>query len=90
MRSLKVTLTVVAIGAGALASTNSAQARHYRPGYSEYVTSAASCTLIARSFQYIYPIADWEPFFRRHVYRYGPVPTCLPLIETTSVISVRY
>jgi hypothetical protein len=111
MQNLKAILMMSAVFATSAAATmNSAEARHYRHVAvdSDYVVSAASCSVLppptlsfypgafnfpngyAYPVPYIYPAANWEPFFRRHAYRYGPVLTCLPSIETAHVISVRY
>jgi hypothetical protein len=77
---------------GAVATMNCAEARHYRHVglYDHYPVSDASCTPPAPSATYIYPAPNWEPFFHRHVYRYGPILLCAPSIKTTTVISVRY
>jgi hypothetical protein len=49
------------------------------------------CTVVAADPPYIYPAANWEPFFRRHLYRYALVPTCVPIIVPAQpVVSVRY
>jgi hypothetical protein len=77
---------------GAVTTTNCAEARHYRHVgiYDRYVVSDASCTPPPPSASYIYPSPNWEPFFRRHVYRYGPILMCAPSVAMTTVISVRY
>jgi hypothetical protein len=73
-----------------------AQARHYRTAAVDVATEAAGLCSLASSYPpYIYPAPNWEPFFRRHVYRYGPVPTCLPIEGSVASvsqppISVRY
>jgi hypothetical protein len=93
MQNLKLILTVsVVLGTTAVAAMNSAEARRYRHVgvYNDYVVSDASCSIVPPPALYIYPSANWEPFFRRHVYRYGPILTCAPSIETTNVVSVRY
>jgi hypothetical protein len=81
-------ILAVAVVAGALTSVNSAaEARHYREveAYAAY-----ACGPVPPSPTFIYPEANWEPFFRRHVYRYGPVLACVASATTTNVISVRY
>ena len=90
MRTLKLCLsTLLVLGTSAAATLNSAEARHYRHP-AESVPVEAICSLPPPAL-YIYPAPNWEPFFRRHVYRYGPVYTLCPgAVETTNVISVRY
>jgi hypothetical protein len=78
----------VALVVGAIATSNSAQARHYR--YAELEPAYACGPIPSPSTFYIYPAANWEPFFRRHVYRYGPILACAPSTGTTGAISVRY
>jgi hypothetical protein len=94
MQNLKLILTAsVVLGTTAVATMNSAEARRHRPVvvYNDYLGSGATCSIVPPSLPpYIFPAANWEPFFRRHVYRYGPILTCAPSIETTSVVSVRY
>jgi hypothetical protein len=92
MQNSKLFLAVSVMLATTAAATNSAEARRYRHigAYTDYMVSDASCGIVAPPTLYIYPAADWEPFFRRHVYRYGPILACTPSIETANVISVRY
>ena len=93
MRNLKLVLMAsVVLGTTAIATMNSAEARHYRRAgmYNDYAVSNPSCGILLPTAQFIYPAADWEPFFRHRLYRYGPILTCMPSIETVSVISVRY
>jgi hypothetical protein len=83
MQDLKYLLAAVAVvGAGALAMTSSAEAGDYVSGY--------SCSPPPPASIYIYPSANWEPFFRHHYYRYGPIWLCSPSIATTPVVSVKY
>jgi hypothetical protein len=89
MLGLKPLLAAVIL-MGVVATANVAEARHYRHLSSDYVASEASCASPPPPAMYIYPSANWEPFFRRHVYRYGPLVVCEPSIATTNVISVRY
>jgi hypothetical protein len=90
---LKLILTIlVALGTTA-AAMNSAEARRYRQvdAYASYAVSDTGCSYLPPSFLYIYPTANWEPFFRRHVYRYGPLYTgCTASAQTTNLVSVRY
>jgi hypothetical protein len=92
MRNLKLMTVSVVLGITAVATMNSAEARQYRHVgvYNDYMVSDASCGIFPPLTLYIYPAANWEPFFRRHVYRYGPLLTCAPSVETTNVVSVRY
>jgi hypothetical protein len=91
MQNLKLILTVSVV-LGTLAAMDCAEARRYRhvAVYNDYAVSDASCGVVPPPAQYIYPSANWEPFFRRHVYRYGPILTCAPSVETTNLVSVRY
>jgi hypothetical protein len=102
MQYLKLILTAsVVLATTAVATMNSAEARRYRhvAEYDDYLVSEASCSIGPPPLTFLYPwppirlhfpVANWEPFFRRHVYRYGPILTCAPSIETTSAVSVRY
>ncbi len=103
MRNLKAILMMsVVLGTSAVTTMNSAQARHYRHASSDYVASDTGCVTppahlifypwpnFYPTVSYIYPAANWEPFFRRHVYRYGPIVCAQPIEMTTHVISVRY
>ena len=91
MKSIKPILTAsVILGATAIAATGSAEARHLRHAGGAYAVSAAACTEPGPRPTYVYPAPNWEPFFRRHVYRYGPIVICDPLVQATNVISVRY
>lgn len=85
MRTLRLFLTAgMVLGVTATVTMNSAQAGRY------YVPSTALCP-IAPSTLYIYPAANWEPFFRRHYYRYGPIYTiCAGVTPVGNVISVKY
>jgi hypothetical protein len=90
MRTLKLFLTAsMVLGTTAAATMNSAEAGRYR--HVAYVPSEAVCPIAPPPFLYIYPAAYWEPFFRRHVYRYGPIYSlCAGVIPTTNLVSVRY
>jgi len=102
MQNLNSILTIsVMLAAAAAASIGSAEARPYRYVAGDYAVSDGGCitplapnTYLWANWFYssayrIYPAADWEPFFRRHVYRYGPI-VCASSIATANVISVRY
>jgi hypothetical protein len=79
MQALKPLLSLAAvILGGVVATTSVAEARHYRDVAvsSDYVMSGASCAPPQPHATYIDPGANWEPFFRRHIYRYGPILVC--------------
>jgi hypothetical protein len=80
------------IVASLVVTVNCAEARHYRhvAVSSDYVLSAASCVPPPPPPSYIFPASNWEPFFRRHFYRYGPIVVCDPSAVTTNLISARY
>jgi hypothetical protein len=81
-------ILAVAVVAGTMAIANSAvEARHYRHAD---LHAAYACGPVPPSPTFIYPEANWEPFFHRHLYRYGPVLACIASAASTNVISVRY
>jgi hypothetical protein len=91
MQRFRVILSAAAVCAIAMSVVDSAQARTLRYAYSEHPVSNALCgSPYPPAGLYIYPTANWEPFFRRHVYRFGPLVSCAPVLETTRVLSVRY
>jgi hypothetical protein len=93
MQNIKLVLAVsVVLGTTAVATMSSAEARRYRhvSVSTDYLVGDASCSIFPPPALYIYPAANWEPFFRRHVYRYGPILMCAPPTETTNLVSVRY
>ena len=91
MKHIKLILTVsLILGTTAIAATSAAEARHQRHAVSAYVVNPAACSEPGPRPLNIYPAPNWEPFFRRHVYRYGPILICEPVLQTTDVISVRY
>lgn len=75
------------LGTAAMAATSPAEARHLRHAS---VYAAGACGEPGPRPLAIYPAPNWEPFFRRHVYRYGPILICEPVLQATNVISVRY
>lgn len=92
MLKFKIIKVASVIVFGGLVMTSSAQARHYRhvATYNDYATADLSC-VAPQSSEIIYPAPNWEPFFRHHFYRYGPIAICVPTnTVTTRVISVRY
>jgi hypothetical protein len=86
MQTSQMVLTaLLALGAAAAVTTNAAEARRYN----NYIVSAADCNVVPPPpTLYIYPAANWEPFFRRHFYRYGPILACA--LDRTNLVSVRY
>src|ERR1700753_3482552 len=79
MQTARVVFSALAIAEAGVMSMTAAEARHYRhiSAYSDYVSDPSSCGPIpAPSSLYIYPEADWGPFFRHHAYRYGPIVSC--------------
>jgi hypothetical protein len=90
MQSLKLVLAAACVaGAGIVATTNLA-------GAQDYVLTAPDCVPpppppLPRWYYSYYPnfIPNWEPFFRRHVYRYGPMVVC-SAIATPPNISSKY
>lgn len=75
---------VVLVTMMALNSTAEARHRHYADLQAGYVCGP----LLPPASLYIYPSANWEPFFRRHLYRFGPIVACER--STVPVLSVRY
>jgi hypothetical protein len=93
MQIARVMFAGMAVAVGGLMTMSAAEARHYRHAhaYSDYVLSADACGPIPPpSSLSIYPEANWEPFFRHHSYRYGPVVACTLAAASTNVVSVRY
>ena len=91
MKRIKPILTAsLILAAAAIAATGSAEARHLRHAGGAYVVSADTCSEPTARLTHIYPAPNWELFFRRHVYRYGPILMCDPALQVTNVISVRY
>jgi hypothetical protein len=86
MQTSHMVLTVLlTLGTAAAVTTNAAEARRYN----NYVVSAADCGIVRPPpTLYIFPAANWEPFFRRHFYRYGPILACA--FDRTNLVSVRY
>ena len=90
MKRIKLILTAsIILGTTALAASGPAEARHLRHS-GAYAVSAGACSEPGPRPLAIYPAPNWEPFFRRHVYRYGPILICEPVLQATHVISVRY
>lgn len=90
MKRTKPILTAALIlGTAAIVATGPAEARHLRHA-GVYAVTAGACSEPGPRPLAIYPAPNWEPFFRRHVYRYGPILICEPVLQATNVISVRY
>jgi len=88
MKCIKPILTAsLILGAAAITTAGSAEARHLRH---VHAVTAGACSEPGPRPLLIYPAPNWEPFFRRHVYRYGPILVCEPVLQATPVISVRY
>ncbi|KRR14063.1 hypothetical protein [Bradyrhizobium valentinum] len=91
MKSIKPILTAsLVLGMTAIAAAGPAEARHLRHAGTAYALSAGACSDPGPRPTYIYPTPNWEPFFRRRVYRYGPILICEPVLQATRVLSVRY
>jgi hypothetical protein len=83
MQNLKLILTAsVVLGTTAAATMNSAEARRYRHVVvnNDYLVSEASCSIVPPSLSsYIFPAANWEPFFR-----------CLPIRPDFDVCAIDH
>jgi hypothetical protein len=92
MQSVKLVLAAAGVAcAGIVATTNLA-------GAQDYILTASECVapppppLLLRWYITYYPnyfVPNWDPFFRRHVYRYGPIVVC-SAIATPPIISSKY
>lgn len=91
MKRIKPILTAsLILGTTAFAASGSAEARHLRHAGGAYAVNVSACSEPGPRPIAIYPAPNWEPFFRRHVYRYGPILICDPVLQASNVISVRY
>ena len=92
MKNIRLILTAsLFVATTAAATVNAAEARlRHVVAYNDYVVSAGVCGVPMPRATYIYPVPNWEPFFRRRVYRNGPILICEPSLRTTDVLSVRY
>jgi hypothetical protein len=87
---LKLLLTAAAVvGASVVATTNLAAARDYVLNPADCIPQASPPLRWYSSSYVNYFVPDWEPFFRRHVYVYGPVLACAA-ISTSPAISAKY
>jgi hypothetical protein len=83
-------ITAAVVCAGIVTTTNLATAQDYVPIVQDCVPAIANLPswrwweTYHRDF-----VRDWGPFFRRHVYRYGPILVC-SASATPSVISSKY
>jgi hypothetical protein len=91
MKDFKLISAAAIVCAGMVTTTDLAAAQ-------DYVWTAQDCVPAPASsppwrwYDTYYPnyfVADWGPFFRRHVYRYGPIVAC-SAAATRSVISSKY
>jgi hypothetical protein len=82
MCQMKHLLAAAAVLGAFAATINSATAQDY---------VSWSCSPPPPTAMYIYPTANWDPFFRHHWYRYGPIVVCSPsAVAATPVVSVKY
>jgi hypothetical protein len=87
MKGSKRVLVATAVAAVTILASAMAEARHIR--YVGYEPTYACGPIPPPATLYIYPAANWEPFFRRHFYRFGPIMACEP-VAPSGPISVRY
>jgi hypothetical protein len=95
MRNLKFPFVATVLGLGLVTTINLAAARNL-------VLTTADCAAPsnppAQWYTSSYPnyfVPNWEPFFRRHVYVYGPILNCAAVsteaaIVAPPVISTKY
>ncbi len=87
---LKLLLAAAAVvGAGSVATTSLAAARDYVLNPADCIPPASPPPQWYSSSYPNYFVANWEPFFRRHVYVYGPILACAA-IATPPAISSKY
>jgi hypothetical protein len=90
MQNLKRVLAAVGVvGVGIVATTNLAGAQDYILTAPVCVAPPAPWPRWYYRYDVNYLVPNWEPFFSRHVYKYGPIVVC-PAIATRPVISSRY
>lgn len=89
MQRLKCLLAAAAVvGAGLIATTNFAEAQ-------DYVVTGPDCVRAPPPWRwyknYLHTdfVPNWGPFFRHHVYRYGPVLVCSAMARRP-VIDSKY
>jgi hypothetical protein len=90
MRLKLLATTVALVGASIVAATNLAVAR-------DFVLNPADCVPPSNPppqwYSSSYPnyfVPNWEPFFRRHVYAYGPILACAAISTPQVIISSKY
>ena len=81
---MRMGLIAAAVGLVAALASGPSQARtyahrHHHCGYALHYDYSHSNSLSPMS--YIYPAANWGPFFQCHVYR-GPVVVALPVADS--------
>ena len=87
MQKFQRILAAVVVVAVTAVLGSAAEARHRH--FSELTPGYACGPAVPPATLYIYPAANWRPFFRRHMYRFGPIVSCDPS-TATNVISVRF
>jgi hypothetical protein len=88
MQRLKqVMAAAVVVGASIVATTNFAAAQYYVSR--ECVPPQPQPWRWYHNYLWAGFVPDWGPFFRHHVYRYGPVLVC-SAVATPRVISSKY
>jgi hypothetical protein len=90
MQRLKQVLAAaVIVGAGIIATTNLAAAQDYVLTAPECVPPPPPPWRWYKNYLRIGFAPDWGPFFRHHVYRYGPVLVCSAM-ASPRLISSKY
>jgi hypothetical protein len=88
---LKFLVTAVAVvGIGILAATNLAVARDLVLNRGDCVPPSNPPPQWYTSNYPSYFEPNWEPFFRRHVYAYGPILACVVISAPQVIISSKY
>lgn len=63
-------------------------ARWYRTAANaDLIGDTGGCRRIQPYPPYIYPAPNWQPFFSRHYYRYGPLLTCALSLSPAALVS---
>jgi hypothetical protein len=90
MRDLKLMLAVAAIvSAGTVGTTSLAKAQDYAQSIPGCVPHTSTRWWVYDTYYPNYFVANWEPFFRHHYYRYGPIVNCLT-VGPAPVVSANY
>jgi hypothetical protein len=95
MLKLNLMLAAAVVGAGMGATTNIAMASNYILNPADCVSPSAAPLRWYSSSYPNYFVSNWEPFFRRHIYFYGPILTCAapptaPMTVAPPIISTKY